>query len=113
MKLLFTSLLASSVLLFSGCDSTPKCSDAETVQLLEEILDRGFVKFTIDPSTIRTLDKNSKTGMYTCKVQAKMELSEAFGANNKYLENLQTQNLTYTVVLTDDKKSFYVEIIDK
>ncbi|MDY0320759.1 MAG: hypothetical protein RBR23_03390 [Arcobacteraceae bacterium] len=110
MKFSLYSIAILSTIFFSGCNSTPKCSDDQTVQLLNEILDKSFIKFTIDKSTIRTVDENSKTGMYTCKVQAKVELGDTFG-ENKFLENMQTQDITYTVVLTDDKKNFYVEII--
>jgi hypothetical protein len=109
----FVSIVAIVLaLIFSGCNSTPKCSDSETIELLDEILNKSFIKFTIDPTTIRTIDENSKTGMYTCKVQAKMELGDTF-SGNKFLENMQTQDLTYTVVLTDDKKSFYVEVLNQ
>lgn len=112
MKFSLANIAILSLFFFTGCNSTPKCSDDQTVQLLNEILNRSFVKFDIEPSSIRTIDENSKTGMYTCKVQAKIDLGDTFG-QNKILENMNMQDITYTVILTDDKKNFYVEVVNQ
>ena len=111
-KLINLLFLTTLSITFIGCNSTPKCSDEQTIKTLESIFEsndplRGF-KYIFDKSSIRTVDENSKTGMYTCKIQATMETS------NEILKNTLNgfkQNITYTVLLTDDKKNSYVEII--
>lgn len=108
-------ILVSIILIgvaFTGCSSTPKCSDERVIKTLEGMFGKtstilGF-NYIFDKSSIRTVDENSKTGMYTCKIQTTVQASDE--KMKMALNNLK-QDITYTVSVTDDKKNFYVEII--
>jgi len=119
-NIVINSLIFAIILLLSGCgNDTPKCSDAQTVKLVNSIYDKqmSYIKqlnlnFTIslDETTIRTISEDDKTGLYTCQgdILANSNMDkEVFGMLKKSLE----KTITYTVVMGDDKKSFFVNII--
>ena len=111
-KLINLLFLTTLSITFIGCNSTPKCSDELTIKTLESILEPNNInrkfKYIFDKSSVRTVDENSKIGMYTCKVEATIQTDDE---NLKNYLNGRKQHFTYTVSVTDDKKNFYVELI--
>lgn len=58
-------------------------------------------KASYEIEAIRTVNKNSETGAYSCASVFKVY-------NRKTQEMIKEIRLNYTIELTDDKKSFYV-----
>jgi hypothetical protein len=111
MKFMLKILLLASMTFLVACgNSTPKCSDQETQNLVLEIvkeqlekeamgfIDVSEVKYKIE--NIRTTNYNKQVDSYECAADVKFEglpLSEG-------------GPITYTVESTDDGKSFYVSV---
>ena len=79
-KLINLLFLTTLSITFIGCNSTPKCSDEQTIKTLESILEPNNInrkfKYIFDKSSVRTVDENSKIGMYTCKVEATIQTDD-------------------------------------
>jgi len=88
-------------------NEAPNCSGQETVKLVKQIAQDKFLKedleiinIKMEVMNIRTLDKNSNTGAYSCAA----DLNVTFNNRNRSI------SITCTSELLDDKKKFYVTV---
>lgn len=101
-------LLLPLLTLLTACKTeAPNCSDKETQKLVKQIANDELTKYGINSKlikmeikNIRTLDKNSNTGAYSCAADFIIYVK-----NSK-----QSYPITYTSELMDNKEEFYVTV---
>jgi len=110
MKKAVTIPLVLSALMLAGCgNSAPKCSDAQTQDLVKDIAKDELIEslgqqaanaVTLGLEGIRTTDFSEKTGAQECA--AELTFTGPAGTNKL--------DITYTSENTDDAKNFYVTV---
>ena len=101
--------------------TVPRCSDSDVVALLEQLLNKNSMlgmigkasDITVDMSTVR---ESSSTGsIRTCKADMDLGLDEEqkrkLEADPALRVVFGSKIVAYEISITDDRKSFYVEII--
>ena len=125
----FTSIgIVIIPLVFSGCldeyiHPLPKCTDDKVVSKLATLVNSNALygsKAVVNEKLIILVGVNEKTKMKTCKT--KIDYSLDNDENNSMISMMNTmpfvsdvsknRDITYTLVQTEDKKDFILEIIE-
>ncbi|MDX9756655.1 MAG: hypothetical protein RBT52_04020 [Sulfurimonas sp.] len=109
MKKYLISISLIGMIGLTGCtNSTPKCGDSETKDLViqiakDKLTQQGMStiipKFNFEVAKIRKIEHNKDVDSYQCAADFKM-----IGDQTKTLP------ITYTVEATEDGKSFYINV---